>query len=408
MKNEDLLAKFNKQLEEYAKVRGFIDKAKSQTDKFRPEVIEKVCLTHEVKSMELGETITPLVADIEAEISGFQSTIAEVSAAKAGSEEAMEELQLRLAIGELSEKDFDSESKDLKSELESADGNIGDAQGKLDEFNEALSKWLDLAGEAGHASGASEAPPAAQEAVVEVDEEPVEAAADSAELADAFGGSDEAADVDLAGGFGEGEVEVQEAEVEVASDEAAAEDDAPNLDWAPDEEDDAVPAEEAASVDELAPVDAEQILVEADEQAHEDSGVPGDGEDFLAGEQPVEDGGESLGQPDGETAAVNNGGAERRALLLYQEGTAEEQIYPFTNDEISIGRGRDNEIQIKNDSKVSRKHCILFRENDAFFIKDNKSSNGSLVNGELITERRLFGGEEIIIGETFFRFRIMD
>ena len=123
-------------------------------------------------------------------------------------------------------------------------------------------------------------------------------------------------------------------------------------------------------------------------------------EDFLAGEEPVAEA--------DSTVAVSENGEPRRALLLYQEGTAEEQIYPFTDDEISIGRGRDNQIQIKNDSKESRKHCILFRESDAFFIKDNKSSNGSLVNGELITERRLFGGEEIIIGETFFRFRIMD
>jgi hypothetical protein len=97
----------------------------------------------------------------------------------------------------------------------------------------------------------------------------------------------------------------------------------------------------------------------------------------------------------------------RRALLLYQEGTAEEQIYPFTGEVLTIGRGRDNDIQNKNDSKVSRFHCKLFRRNGSFYIEDNKSSNGTLVNGELITERRLFGGEEVIIGETYFRFRIM-
>ena len=94
--------------------------------------------------------------------------------------------------------------------------------------------------------------------------------------------------------------------------------------------------------------------------------------------------------------------------MIYQEGTAEEQIYPFTNDVLTIGRGRDNDIQIKNDSKVSRYHCKVYRRGDHFYIEDNKSSNGSLVNGELITERRLFGGEEVIIGETFFRFRIME
>ena len=163
-----------------------------------------------------------------------------------------------------------------------------------------------------------------------------------------------------------------------------------------------------------------------------DSVVPGEGEGPLASEEiekglskTVEELDISEEEPAAEEAdksepvlelhnreepALDNGADDgtRRALLLYQEGTQEEQSYPFTGDEITIGRGRDNDIQIKNDSKVSRKHCRLFRKEGAFYIQDNKSSNGSLVNGELITERRLFGGEEVIVGETFFRFRIMD
>jgi pSer/pThr/pTyr-binding forkhead associated (FHA) protein len=111
-------------------------------------------------------------------------------------------------------------------------------------------------------------------------------------------------------------------------------------------------------------------------------------------------------QPAQQEAAAEAG--SRRALLIYQESTAEEQIYPFTNDQLTIGRGRENDIQIKNDSKVSRYHCKLFRRGNNFYIEDIKSSNGTLVNGELITDRRLFGGEEIVIGETYFRFRIME
>jgi hypothetical protein len=234
------------------------------------------------------------------------------------------------------------------------------------------------------AAAAQPEPPAAEPEEVVVAEDA------SVELDSNPFGDNDGEPMDLASGFGEGEVAISEAEVEIEIGDA----------------DSAVVAEEAdAAPQELDP--------------HEDSSVPGENDiDFLDGEEAIDESAVLLseGEPvvdaakeesDGDTASVA-GAAERRALLLYQEGTAEEQIYPFTNDEICIGRGRDNEIQIKNDSKVSRKHCILFRENDAFFIKDNKSSNGSLVNGELITERRLFGGEEIIIGETFFRFRIMD
>ena len=99
--------------------------------------------------------------------------------------------------------------------------------------------------------------------------------------------------------------------------------------------------------------------------------------------------------------------ASRRAILLSNEGTPDEQIYALTGDVFTIGRGRDNDLQIKNDSKVSRFHCKLYRRAANFYLEDNKSSNGTMVNGELISERRLFGGEELVIGETFFRFRVM-
>jgi hypothetical protein len=160
--------------------------------------------------------------------------------------------------------------------------------------------------------------------------------------------------------------------------------------------------------------------------SEDDQGEDDDEEPVSASEEPSHEADESE-EDDGSGPMVSEGGdvdifgdddvaqpgqasqeENRRAVLLYQEGTAEEQIYPFSGDVMTLGRGRDNDIQVKNDSKVSRYHCKLYRRGPNFYIEDNKSANGSLVNGELITERRLFGGEEIIIGETFFRFRIMD
>jgi pSer/pThr/pTyr-binding forkhead associated (FHA) protein len=129
------------------------------------------------------------------------------------------------------------------------------------------------------------------------------------------------------------------------------------------------------------------------------------GGDFEVDNINVVDGDDEIQIDDGQADKEDK---PRRAVLLYQEGTAEEQIYPFTGEVMSLGRGRDNDVQVKNDSKVSRYHCKLYRRGPNFYIEDNKSANGTLVNGELITERRLFGGEEVIIGETFFRFRILD
>lgn len=106
-------------------------------------------------------------------------------------------------------------------------------------------------------------------------------------------------------------------------------------------------------------------------------------------------------QPDAGAPAVTGD-----AVVIQNEGARDEIIFRFAGDVISLGRGRDNTVQVKNDSKVSRYHCKVFRRDGAYYIEDNKSANGTLVDGELITEKRLLGGEELVVGETFFRFRL--
>lgn len=93
-----------------------------------------------------------------------------------------------------------------------------------------------------------------------------------------------------------------------------------------------------------------------------------------------------------------------RFWLVKDEGTERETRIPLIGQRVTFGRGRENDIQILNDIKVSRFHCLIVREGDAFEIEDNSSSNGTFVNGELITRTRLRSGDELIIGTSQFRF----
>ena len=80
---------------------------------------------------------------------------------------------------------------------------------------------------------------------------------------------------------------------------------------------------------------------------------------------------------------------------------------PFKGTNYKIGRAPNNDIQIKDDSKVSRNHCELLRRGNQFYLVDLKSANGTLVNGEAFEgEYKLYGGEELKVGETLFRFTI--
>jgi hypothetical protein len=361
MEKAELLATFTEHVETYARYRGFIDKARSRQDDFSTAVIEKVCLDNEVKSQGVSAEVVPLIADVDKVIEGLQFARDDIETTKASADERMEELKLRQLIGELEGDAFDAEAAALQSELDSSGQRIEEIESEIQSFQAVLESWLELSESAGHASGRTDG---------EEESSFDEASEDllREDLSDVYGDEDAAAP------------EIEEPLEEVAIEVGEVSDDVGvDVDFALDD----------AGGEDL------DILAEAGEMDI----------DLLGGDDAEEIGVELTGA-EGEIPPADEDGP-RRALLLYQEGTPEEQIYPFTSDIITIGRGRENDIQIKNDSKVSRYHCKIFLRGDNFYIEDNKSSNGSLVNGELVTERRLFGGEEIVIGETFFRFRIM-
>lgn len=375
MDRDQLLGQFGGHLDTFARFRGFIDKARAQSGKFSSAIVEKVCLDNEIKSQEVADLVRPLVPQVEAVIATLRGEMREIEEGRGAARERMEELELRLAIEEMDDGEFQAASSSLREQLASADSAIQTRRDEADRFASSLDRWLELAGAAGHDSGATAA------ALTPAVPSPVRVAAPVPQAAQVMEPVPVSAPPDENAGLHTSTVSVSDdvstvfaatttAQVSVASDE-----------------DIAIEASEVAEDVDLGGVEV-------------DLGLEGDSADEV--EIDLEAAGD-VGQLGGEDSPRG-----RRAVLLYQEGTAEERIYPFVGDEMTVGRGRDNTIQITNDSKVSRNHCRIYLKNGNYYMKDNKSSNGSLVNGELVTERRLFGGEEIIIGETFFRFRIMD
>lgn len=72
---------------------------------------------------------------------------------------------------------------------------------------------------------------------------------------------------------------------------------------------------------------------------------------------------------------------------------------------MTIGRGRDNTLQLPHDGQVSRQHCELYTEDGRVFVRDLGSLNGTWVRGERVLERELFGGEDVAVGDTSLRWR---
>lgn len=71
---------------------------------------------------------------------------------------------------------------------------------------------------------------------------------------------------------------------------------------------------------------------------------------------------------------------------------------PFT-----IGRSSEADLQIV-DERISRIHCGVRAEGDAYIIKDLGSTNGTWVNDRRIQEVRLRFGDTIRVGHTVIAF----
>jgi pSer/pThr/pTyr-binding forkhead associated (FHA) protein len=71
-------------------------------------------------------------------------------------------------------------------------------------------------------------------------------------------------------------------------------------------------------------------------------------------------------------------------------------------DSVVIGRGSECDVVIQ-DMKASRQHCKLSRQPSGFLLEDLGSRNGTLVNGEKITEPVLLKANHTFqIGDTMF------
>jgi pSer/pThr/pTyr-binding forkhead associated (FHA) protein len=75
-------------------------------------------------------------------------------------------------------------------------------------------------------------------------------------------------------------------------------------------------------------------------------------------------------------------------------------------DRVSVGRDESNDLVLPDDTTVSRRHAAFERLAAGWCITDLNSTNGTLVNGELLNQPRpLYSGDEIEVGETRLVYR---
>src|SRR3989440_665392 len=115
-------------------------------------------------------------------------------------------------------------------------------------------------------------------------------------------------------------------------------------------------------------------------------------------------------RPAASAKAIQN---ERRPALVSLRGELMAVPIPLERSQVIIGRALEADVRI-NDLRASRLHARINSDSHAqtgetlYSITDLGSTNGTLLNGELITEAPLNDGDKIVIGDHLFRFDMLD
>lgn len=363
---------------EWGQFQGFIEKIQAQSAQFSSTVVEKLQAEYVEKQKAVTSQIEAFLSEQGTHLAETKSALATLKHNNAAYDEVEQELTLRHAIGAMSDEAFETELHELKSSMSDYANQVDAYNLEISNIEAMFDAWTEMSG-----------------AIVEVEatSAPVSVAADL--------------------------VEEVEAEVVPESDE-------PNK-----ELEDSVAIEDLAGEDlgqlpDIAELDDLDAAVEfdADLEFNEVDGpspfasIPGEdlnfelSNDSLGFDENLDLSAELI-DPDDFSGSIDLGNISMEAdapsaMLIRDEGKqGSEAIFPFKGDKYRIGRAPENNIQIKDDGKVSRYHCELSRRGNQFYLVDLGSSNGTMVNGDSFEgEYKLYGGEELKVGETLFRFTI--
>ena len=88
---------------------------------------------------------------------------------------------------------------------------------------------------------------------------------------------------------------------------------------------------------------------------------------------------------------------------LEVQGPGESRLVPLAAELMRIGRGLAADLRLDENS-VSRRHAIVVQDAQGARILDDRSSNGTLVNGRRIEQVDLSDGDVIVLGRVVLRY----
>ena len=89
--------------------------------------------------------------------------------------------------------------------------------------------------------------------------------------------------------------------------------------------------------------------------------------------------------------------------FLEVQGTGEALLIPLGTGVMHIGRGLSADLHL-DEKSVSRRHAMLVPRPTGARLLDDRSSNGTFVNGRRIVQADLHNGDVLVLGRVVLRY----
>lgn len=98
------------------------------------------------------------------------------------------------------------------------------------------------------------------------------------------------------------------------------------------------------------------------------------------------------------------------AVVVTYSWRPEGELFPICEGSNLVGSSEECEIRVSKDPRMSARHaCIVHRPGGGFWIDDEKSMNGTYLDGELVEEKRRLPDSAVLrTGGTVWRFVALD
>jgi pSer/pThr/pTyr-binding forkhead associated (FHA) protein len=88
---------------------------------------------------------------------------------------------------------------------------------------------------------------------------------------------------------------------------------------------------------------------------------------------------------------------------LEVEGSEETLLIPLGRSVTHIGRGLSADLHL-DEASVSRRHAIIVHRPTGARVLDDRSSNGTFVNGRRVSQADLCNGDVLVLGRVVLRY----